>query len=297
MKKIAGRIAVLVGVIVFFVVLYTVVDATVSNTDVKFGYWVNKDTEDEYKNFVVLGTDFDETRTDLILFCQYSVSDNSLNVIQIPRDTRILTDRSNKKINSVYGRRNGIKYVKQEVESIVGIYPDNHIVLNFKGFKELVDALGGVEFNVPMRMYYTDPAQNLTIDLKPGKQVLNGEKAEMFMRFRQNNNGTGYADGDIGRLRAQRDFYRATVDKIVGFDGIVNIKSLMEVVGDNLKTDFTISDLFEHIDALRNIDPDAVNVYMLPGKGEYITENEGLVSYYIYDKEKTNDILNKYFKL
>ena len=72
--------------------------------------------------------------------------------------------------------------------------------MDFEGFRDLIDAIGGVEFDVPTRMYYTDPKQNLEIDLYPGKQLLDGKKAEMFMRFRQNNDGTGYAEGDIGRM-------------------------------------------------------------------------------------------------
>lgn len=297
MEKVANRIIVLAAVIVFFVVLYSAVGADMGDKSVKFGYWVNNDTEDECENFVVLGTDMDETRTDLILFCQYFSEANSLKVLQIPRDTRVETVRSDKKINSAYGSKGGIECVKNEVESVVGIYPENYVVLNFKGFKELVDAIGGIEFDVPMAMYYTDPKQQLVIDLKPGKQLLNGEKAEMFMRFRQNNDGSGYPDGDVGRVKAQYKFYEAAVEKIVSRDGIMNMQSLAKVAEENLKTDFTVSDLLEHIDKIKNINPNSVEIFMLPGYGKYVNENGREISYYLYDEEKTKDIVNKHFKL
>lgn len=291
MKKYRVRIIVITLLIVGFIMIYTVVDAAFGNPKIQFGYWVNLNTKDDVKNFIVLGTDSDETRTDLILFCQYQEKDNLLNVIQIPRDTKIETLRSDKKINSAYGTGD-LSIVKNEIETITGIYPDNYIVVNFKGFRELVDAVGGVEFDVPIRMYYTDPVQNLSIDLMPGEQTLNGKKAEMFMRFRKNNDGSGYAEGDIGRLKAHKTFYKAVAEKVLSLDGVINISEIMSSVGNNLKTDFTLSDLFEHMDDFKNIDISKVNIVMLPGSATYI---DG-VSYYIADAEQTEKLTNEYFK-
>lgn len=291
MKKNTGRIVIIVVLVIGFIMTYTIADAALGNQEIQFGYWVNLDSKNDVKNFVVLGTDKDETRTDLILFCQYQEKSNLLNVIQIPRDTQIETSRLDKKINSSYGTGD-IAIVKSDIETITGIYPDNYIVVNFKGFRKLIDAVGGIDFDIPIRMYYTDPVQNLVIDLKPGWQNLNGKEAEMFMRFRKNNDGSGYTEGDIGRLKAHKSFYRAVAEKVLSLDGVINIGKIMETVGNNLKTDFTLSDLIEHIDDLKNIDINKVNIVMLPGKSEYING----ISYYISDKNQTKKLTNEYFK-
>ncbi len=292
MKKYTFRVLTLGILIVFFITLYTVVNAAFGKEEIQFGYWVNSDTKDNYRNFVILGTDKDEVRTDLILFCQYSLKNGTLNVLQIPRDTKIDTDRTDKKINSVYGTKK-ISNVKNAVEDLTGIYPDNYVVLNFKGFRELIDEIGGVEYKVPIRMYYTDPAQNLKIDLMPGEQNLDGKEAEMFMRFRKNNDGSGYAEGDIGRLKAHQSFYGAVIDKLLSLDGLVNIAGVMETVGNNLKTDFTLFDFLSHIDDLKRLNRDSINVMLLPGKSEYVNN----ISYYIADMGKIQEITQRYFKI
>ncbi len=292
MRKRLYKISVIIGVIIIFIALYTAVDVAFGEDKIQFGYWVNADNKDNYRNFIILGTDKDEIRTDLILFCRFSLNEGRLNVLQIPRDTKIDTDRADKKINSAYGS-GGIPAVVDAVESLTGIYPDNYVVLNFKGFRKLIDQIGGVEYNVPITMKYTDPVQNLVIDLKSGLQNLNGKEAEMFMRFRKNDDGSGYAEGDIGRLKAHQSFYGAVIDKILSLEGLVNIGGVMKAVGDNLKTDFTLSDLLNHIDDLKKLNRDSVNVMLLPGKSEYINN----ISYYIADSDKTEEITQRYFKI
>ncbi len=291
MKNYLYRIAVLAGLIVVFVTLFIVVDAAMGDEEIQFGYWVNLSDNEDCRNFVILGTDKEGSRTDLILFCQYSPKTGMLNALQIPRDTKIDTNRADKKINSVYGAK-GISEVKNAVEKITGIYPDNYVVLNLKGFRQMVDALGGIEYNVPIRMKYTDPVQKLKIDLMPGQQTLSGKEAEMFMRFRKNDDGSGYAEGDIGRLKAHKGFYQAVIDKALSLDGLINMGSVMKTVGDNLKTDFTLSDLFENIDGLKKLNRNSVNVMLLPGNAEYINN----ISYYIADGSKTKELTQKYFK-
>lgn len=296
MKKIPGKAVVVISVIIFFLIAYVTADTMSKNRNIPFGYWVADETEDSFYNFLVLGTDKDENRTDLILFCQYDGKEGTLNAIQIPRDTRIENTRYDKKINSAYGSKDGISKLKEETASVIGIYPEKYVAVNFDGFCSLIDAIGGVEFDVPMQMYYTDPAQNLIINLAPGEQTLDGKKAEMFMRFRKNNDGSGYAEGDIGRLKAHKKFYRAVINKLVTLKGIVNLGAVMDSVGDNLQTDFEVSDLISNIDGLRKLKSGNIKVFTLPGKGEYLNENGRNISYYIYDKEKSAELIEKNFK-
>ena len=112
--------------------------------------------------------------------------------------------------------------------------------MNLDGFVNIVDALGGVEMNVPYRLYYPDPAQNLYIDLYPGYQTLTGAEAEQFVRFRH-----GYLQADIGRQNAQKMFMSAFIQKAKSSLNISNVGTLTTVateIIDNLTTDITVSD-------------------------------------------------------
>ena len=293
MRKYAFRILAIVGLIVLFSVIYRTVDNKDSN-EIPYEYPESAE-ENEDMDFLVLGTDKDETRTDLILLCHYDGEKNLINALQIPRDTRVETGRKDKKINSAYGSKNGIESVKSEIGSLTGVCPDKYIVLNFDGFRKLVDAIGGVEYTVPVDMKYSDPAQNLYIDLKQGRQVLDGEKAEMLMRFRKNDDGSGYVDGDIGRLKVQKNFYKEVIRKLMSFESIMNVGGVMDAVGGNFKTDFTLSDFISHIKDFKKMNENSVNVFVLPGVSKYLEENGSMISYYIADTNQLNELTNLYF--
>ncbi|MEG2670325.1 MAG: LCP family protein, partial [Oscillospiraceae bacterium] len=142
-------------------------------TGQKFSFFGNN--SDEVTNFVVAGVDEDGYRTDLILFCQLDSAKNKLHIMQVPRDTKIQNNRNDKKINSAYF--SGIDCLKSEIESVIGLKAEHHVIITFDAFSNLIDALGGVKIDVPIRMKYEDPTQNLNIDLQPGVQVLDGEHA------------------------------------------------------------------------------------------------------------------------
>ena len=220
--KIKSPVRFILSILAVIFIIYTVCAAASlfsGGEPVKFAFLSkNKTVKSEaLENFVVAGVDEQGMRTDLILFCQYNDITKSLNVLQIPRDTKVETKRYDKKINSAYGTEKKEAALFDEIEDITGIKPDKYAIVSFKAFRELIDAIGGVEVNVPIRMYYHDPYQNLTIDLLPGKQLLDGKKAEMYMRFRQNDDGSGYKNGDIDRVAAQKEFYGLVADKLLSF--------------------------------------------------------------------------------
>lgn len=293
MRKYAFRILTIVGLITLFSVIYRTADNKDLN-EIPDEYPESAEKSEDM-DFLVLGTDKDETRTDLILLCHYDGEKNLINALQIPRDTRVETGRNDKKINSAYGNQKGIECVKNEIGGLTGIYPDKYILLNFDGFRKLVDAIGGVEYTVPVDMKYSDPAQNLYIDLKQGRQVLDGEKAEMLMRFRKNDDGSGYVDGDIGRLKVQKNFYKEVIRKLMSFDSIMNVGGVMDAVGGNFKTDFTLSDFISHIKDFKKMNENSVNVFVLPGMSKYLEENGSMISYYIADTNQLNELTNLYF--
>lgn len=256
-----------------------------------FSIFGNGKSGAEFENFVVAGVDEEGYRTDLILFCQLDKKGGKLNILQIPRDTRVDNKRSDKKINSAYF--SGIDVLQNEIYAVTGLRANHYAVITFEGFKDIIDALGGVEVDVPMRMEYNDPAQDLVIDLKPGLQKLNGEEAEMFMRFRKNNDGGGYPTGDLGRMEAQKQLYAAVADKALSPASILKAPRLLHAVNKNCETDFTRSETVGMMGSCLKLRKDDVRIFALPGSGKYV----GGVSYFVTDKKTAQNMIEENFIL
>ena len=168
--------------------------------------------KDGYYTFLLLGKDTSSGSTDTIILVSYDVPNQQVNMMSIPRDTAVNVPWSIKKINSVYSAKEssggGLENLKQQVAYLTGVMPDFYVIIEWEAVGELVEALGGVEFDVPRNMNYDDPYQNLHIHLEKGVQVLNGEEAMGVIRYRHDNvraDGVmpGYADGDLGRTKTQ----------------------------------------------------------------------------------------------
>ncbi len=256
-----------------------------------FSFFGNGKEKTEFENFVVAGVDEEGYRTDLILFCQLNKRDGKLNILQIPRDTKVENKRNDKKINSAYF--SGMDVLQNEIHSVTGLKANHYAVITFEGFKDIIDAIGGVEVDVPIRMKYDDPVQDLVIDLQPGVQKLNGEKAEMFMRFRKNNDGGGYPTGDLGRMEAQKQLYNAIADKLLSPATIFKAPGLLHAVNKNSETDFTWSEMVGMMGSCLKLRKNDMQIIALPGEGKYI----GGVSYFVADKTKTKSVIAENFIL
>lgn len=240
------------------------------------------------RNIVVAGVDEGGYRTDLILLCQINRYDGEVNILQIPRDTKVTNHRNDKKINSAY--YSGFDCLSDEIEQVTGIDADDYVIIGFDGFMDVIDAIGGVKVDVPVRMYYTDPVQGLTIDLQPGPQKLDGEEAHMFMRFRQNNDGTGYVNGDMDRIEAQKSLYSAVAKKVLSPMGVLRAPAIFSAVWRNCETNLSGGELFgvmKDVAAVGN----NINFYSLPGGGRYI----GGGSYFVPDKNSTAALISENF--
>ena len=134
-------------------------------------------------------------------------------MLSIPRDTFVgrseSTANSTNKINAQYQNDGNVSDMLDAVNNLTGLNIENYVIVKNEGLIQFVDAIGGVEFDVPIDMEYDDAKQNLHIYLSKGRQRLNGEQAEGLLRFRHNNDGTSYpteyGDNDIGRMRTQRE--------------------------------------------------------------------------------------------
>lgn len=241
-------------------------------------------------NILVAGVDIDGYRTDLILFVQVNNIDKKVSVLQIPRDTKVDNKRRDKKINSAYF--SGIDTLNNEVESVIGMRADFFATITFDAFKEIVDTLGGVTIDVPIDMNYHDPIQGLTIELEAGRQKLDGEHAMMFMRFRKNDDGTGYAMGDIDRNAAQKQFYSAVMKKALSPVGIIKAPWLYSAIMENTTTDLNNAEVRKLMFEVFSIGKDNIGIYQLPGESKYVNN----ISYFVHDKEETKKLMDENFR-
>lgn len=241
-------------------------------------------------NILVAGVDVDGYRTDLMLMVQVNNIDKRVSILQIPRDTKVTNNRNDKKINSAYF--SGIETLKNEVKSVTGLSTDFFATITFDAFKEIVDALGGVTIDVPIDMNYHDPVQGLTIELSAGRQKLDGEHAIMFMRFRKNDDGTGYAMGDLDRNAAQAEFYSAVMKKVLGPVGVIKAPFIYSAVMKNTTTDLNNAEVRELMLDVFKIGKNNINIYQLPGEAKYV----GGVSYYVADEAETKALVEANFR-
>ena len=190
------------------------------------------DRKEGMYTFLLVGTDMDDGNTDTIMVASYDTVNQKVAIMSIPRDTMINEKWDLKKINSVYSRTgSSIDALSNRVKKLVGFKPDFYVKVDLKMFVELVDLVGGVEFDVPQDMSYKDPAQDLVIDLKKGVQVLDGDKAMQLVRFRR------YAEGDIKRVQVQQDFMKALIKECLSIGNWGKVKAYIDLAMDNIQTD------------------------------------------------------------
>ncbi|WP_138751938.1 LCP family protein [Paenibacillus sinopodophylli] len=192
--------------------------------------------------------------TDVMMVAVFNPNSKSATIVTIPRDTNINVDGYRaRKANSFYAdfymnalnekklkKEAAYADAKQEVRTVMstffGIDIKYSAVINFQGFADVVDALGGVTVDVDMRMKYKDSADGTNIDLQPGVQSLSGEKALDFVRYRKSNNGKNMSS-DFDRNARQSKVISALTDKLKSFDGVTKLPALIEAVGNNLTMD------------------------------------------------------------
>ncbi|NLG53091.1 MAG: LCP family protein [Clostridiales bacterium] len=246
--------------------------------------------KDDFFTILVAGTDYFGGNTDTLMLAAFDITAKKVNVMSIPRDTMVNVKRAVKKINAAYtvgGKSGNIEELLSEVESVVGFKPDRYAVVSLQGFIDLIDEIGGITVDVPIDMKYSDPTQNLTINIKKGVQTLNGYDAMGFMRYRHT-----YVDGDIGRIKAQHAFIEAFMKKMISPSTLSKLPGLAEIAMENVKTDLDIGNLIWLGKECLSLDTENdVKLFTLPGVGKYV--NGG--SYYIINEESALEIINEYF--
>ncbi len=243
-------------------------------------------------NLIILGLDEEQVRSDVITLFNYDPMKSKLNILSITRDTMVYHKGRRMKINALIGR-GGEKLIIEKVEEMTGLTIDYYLTVNFSGFRKIIDILGGVEVDVPFDMNYDDPEQKLHIHLNKGRQILDGDKAEQFVRYRKGNTlGQGYTEGDLGRVKAQQVFLKELVEQKVRLKYLIKADDVFLTLNQYSKTNISLSDISFYYKYLKNVNSIQIQTYTTPGNSSYV---DGLW-YFIYDELKTRQMIeNKFF--
>ena len=218
----------------------------------------------------------------------------------IPRDSKAIIGGKAHKINYAYNK-GGTELLASTVSEQLGIPVDYTVSVDLKGFTALVDAIGGVDFEVPINMDYDDPIQGLSIHFKKGMQHLSGADALRVVRFRHNNDGTGYGSEDLGRMQTQQKFLKAVAKKMLSFENLIsNPRKYAEIFGQYVDTDLSVTDLAWFGMQVLGMGVDKIDFSTLPNewKSPYIyldpDETLALVNTYLnpYVEDRTAEDLN-----
>jgi len=229
--------------------------------------------------------------SDTIMLVAMDVTNGRVNVINVPRDMKADEPWAVPKINSVLAWTASIDRLMESVEAMTGFLPRYYVILDMQAFSDLVDVVGGVYFDVPRRMHYHDPYQSLYINLQPGYQQLDGERALHLVRWRQNNAGTaGYVDGDLGRIRTQQDFMGALARELLQPRNILRIPEIVRIFSENVETDLAVGYILWLAQQMSYIESENITFLTMPNLEAQI----GGVYYQIIELDEWIEMINAY---
>lgn len=256
-------------------------------------------------NVLVMALDREAVRTDVLILFSLDLEEKRVGAIQIPRDTRafLAGEGTIEKVNHAYayGVRDGdpafppnLRALKT-VEGLLGVRIHHTVVVDMEAFVRAIDEIGGVEVDIPFKMEYDDPAQDLHIHFEPGRQVLDGKQALEYVRWRHNNDGTGYPDEDLGRIRAQQAFMRTVLAKVTSPGNLVRLPALAQTLAGYVESTIEPSRLPALAALVAGLKPEALEMTTLPGASASLYDEQfgQYVSYYLHDPVATRRLVDR----
>lgn len=262
--------------------------------------------EDGKINVLLLGVDEDGLRSDTIMVASYDVNEAKVNMLSVPRDTKIYIQnrKMTRKINEIHaisskektGEILGAEAMAEVVTQLTGIPINYYVEFSFSSIDRLFDILGPVEFDVPdiegkgRGMNYDDPVQNLSIHLKPGLQKLSGNQIQQFLRYRKSNYGVG-TGSDTDRIARQQELLKAVIDQKVNVSILVKLPSIFSQISKEIITNVTAGDITKYIRYAAKLSGESVNAYSLPGENKTISGG----SYFVCNLDETALLMQETF--
>ncbi len=296
---------------IIFTVLYSTVlsslftDKPVVASNENPGEELGEETDevkDDEKNeiiFLMMGVDAQDvnkskgTRTDTMMLTRVNFDTGEISLLSIPRDTRLSVNGKLDKVNSAHAI-GGPELSVETISDFLAIDLEYFVKVDYQIVQDVVNAIGGVTVDVPLNMKYYDPTAKppLNINIKKGIQTLDGKNSHDFLRWRHNNSYTvGYPDGDVGRIKTQQYFVKEMIKQTLQAKNIVKIPALIKTFYENIETNIPLGLMLKGATSASKIDVENMKTATVPGAGEYI----GQISYYIYEREATNQVVEEMF--
>ena len=236
-------------------------------------------------NILLLGVDAGDglTRTDTMIVASIDPKTKDVNMISIPRDTKVdMPGSQSSKINAAHAIGGPDKSIEQ-VEKLLGVPVPYYIKVNFEGFKQMVDLVGGVEINVEKKLRYTDRAGDTYINIPAGLQKLNGQQALNYSRFRHD------PLGDLGRVKRQQAFMQALAHEMFKPENILKWPSFIREANKYMETNMGIGELSNLATLAKQMKDLEIHVETIPGEAYYING----ASYFIPDAVKLEQLVKE----
>jgi len=254
-------------------------------------------------NILVLGMDIGDAeqaemqvgrRTDTMMVFNYNPTTKKAQLISIPRDTYIEIDETRNDYGGKYWKINvayaigGDEEVTSQIEEILDIEINYLVKIDYDAFRNIIDAIGGVEMYIEQDMYYDDDGQDLHIHFNAGETVfLDGKKAEEFFRWRKNNDGTGFVNGDLDRIENQQKFIKKVIEKCISPSIVVKIPKILNTVKDSIDTNMNANQMLKYATQLAKLSKEDVVMRTIQGEPRDINKE----SFIMYDRDMNLDIL------
>ena len=243
--------------------------------------------------FLMMGVDAKDvkkskgTRTDTMMLIKANFDTGEMDLLSLPRDTRVLVKGKEDKLNHAHAY-GGSDLTMRTVRDFTGLDVNYYVKVDYRAVKGIVDAIDGVEIDVPINMRYRDPFADppLNINIKKGLQVLDGNNAHEFLRFR-----SGYPEGDLGRIKAQQYFLKELMKQTLQPKNIFKLPKLIETYYDYVETNIPMSVMLKGALSGNKMDVENLNTNTIPGEDKRI----GGLDYLIYNRVDTTVIIQEMF--
>ncbi len=244
-----------------------------------------------FYTILIGGLDDENGGSDTNILAAVDAEGGSINAVSLPRDTLLNVTWSVKKLNNAY-HHGGISSTIEQISNLLGIPVDYYITVDLRAFVELVDAIEGVDFDIPVDMDYDDPVQDLHIHFAKGPRHLTGQEALEVVRWRQNNDGSGYPTADIGRISTQQEFLKAVAAQTLQLGNWDKIPALAKIFQQNVETDLELSNLVWLGEQALTMGTANIHFHTLPGDGAGWYKGG---SYYVLEPEAVLELINASF--
>ncbi len=239
-------------------------------------------------NVLLLG--FNQNLSDTMMLVSFDYEAKHVDIISVPRDTYYYRkgyhNPGSLKINAIYQRTwQPLETAIAVSDVLLGIPIHYYAIIDYEGIKEVVDTMGGVPMHIPFHMKYRDPTDKppLVIDIPAGDQILDGEHAVQFLRYRK-----GYREGDIGRVKAQQEFMKSAFKQALGFD----LPKIAKVVMKNVESDLDLGTVLTLLTKSAGIKGEDIATYVMPHT------LQGVAPYFVYpDSEGIAEVIKEIYSI